>query len=746
MYLISKKLGLVTFAIALVLVASCSYLNAIAASLPTGFTETSITGLTAPTAMAFAPDGRLFVCQQGGQLRVIKNGTLLSTPFVSLTVDSAGERGLLGVAFDPSFPSNNFVYVYYTATTPTAHNRVSRFTANGDVAVGGSEQMILDLNNLSSATNHNGGGIHFGPDGKLYIGVGENANGANAQTLSNLLGKILRVNADGSIPTDNPFFNTAIGNNRAIWALGLRNPFTFGFQPGTGRLFINDVGQSAWEEINDGIAGSNYGWNACEGFCIPTNPNFRDPLFEYGHGNTSTTGCAIVGGAFYNPAVTQFPSDYVGKYFFADLCSGWIRRFDPATNTATDFASGTSSLVDIQVDDDGSLYYLEQNSGTVFHVQYTPGVANAFQFSMANYSVNESGPSATITVTRTGDTSSPATVDFSTSNGTATDQGDYTTGTGTLNFAAGATSGTFSILIADDVYVEGNETVNIMLSNPGGGPVLGTLSTAALTIIDNDSTTPTNNPADCAQFFVRQHYSDLLDRVPDQSGLDYWTQQINQCGTDQVCIRQRRIGVSGAFFIENEFQQTGGYIYRIYKAAFGSLPGAPNRANVTYSQFISDRGRVVGGAQLDQSKTDFANAFVQRSAFIALYPNNMTAGQYVDALNAKTGNSLTPTVRDTLVNGLTGETETRGSVMQKIAENATFIDLEYNSSFVLSEYFDYLRRDPDQGGYDFWLNQVNRFLVRDPGIARAMVCSFITSLEYQQRFSPVSTHDNGECQ
>src|SRR5258705_13099950 len=197
MYLISKKLGLVTFALALVIVASCSYLNAIAASLPTGFTETSITGLTAPTAMAFAPDGRLFVCQQGGQLRVIKNGSLLSAPFISLTVDSAGERGLLGVALDPSFPSNNFVYVYYTATTPTIHNRVSRFTANGDVAVGGSEQVILDLNTLSSATNHNGGGIHFGPDGKLYIGAGENASGAKAQTLSNLLGKILRVNADG---------------------------------------------------------------------------------------------------------------------------------------------------------------------------------------------------------------------------------------------------------------------------------------------------------------------------------------------------------------------------------------------------------------------------------------------------------------------------------------------------------------------------------------------------------------------
>src|SRR5947209_11783171 len=263
-------------------------------------------GLSGPTAMDFAPDGRLFVCLQGGNLRVIKNGGLLATPFLTLTVDSSGERGLLGVTFDPNFASNNFVYVYYTVPGSPAHNRVSRFTANGDVALGGSELVLLNLDNLSSATNHNGGAIHFGPDGNLYIAVGENANGANSQTLSNLLGKVLRINADGTIPTDNPFYNTATGNNRAIWALGLRNPFTFAFQPGTTRLFINDVGQSTWEEINDGIAGSNYGWPTTEG--PTTNPAFRGPIYFYGHGTSDTTGCAIVGGAFYNPPIPQFPS------------------------------------------------------------------------------------------------------------------------------------------------------------------------------------------------------------------------------------------------------------------------------------------------------------------------------------------------------------------------------------------------------------------------------------------------------
>ena len=134
------------------------------------------------TAMEFAPDGRLFVAQQSGKLRVVQNGTLLATPFLTVAVNSSGERGLLGVAFDPNFATNHFVYVYYTATTPTIHNRVSRFTANGNVAVAGSQVVLLNLNTLSSATNHNGGALHFGNDGKLYVAVGDNAKGSNAQT------------------------------------------------------------------------------------------------------------------------------------------------------------------------------------------------------------------------------------------------------------------------------------------------------------------------------------------------------------------------------------------------------------------------------------------------------------------------------------------------------------------------------------------------------------------------------------
>lgn len=355
-------------AIFLVVSVSAAY----GATLPAGFIETQISGLSNPTAMEIAPDGRIFVCLQEGSLRVIKNGALLATPFLTLSVDPSGERGLLGIAFDPNFASNNFLYLYYTVPATPRHNRVSRFTANGDVVVPGSEVIIWELDNLTSATNHNGGAIHFGPDGKLYIAVGENATPSNAQTLSNQLGKVLRINSDKTIPADNPFFNTAVGNNRSIWALGLRNPFTFAFQPGTGRLFINDVGQSAWEEINDGIAGSNYGWPNTEGFT--SNPAFRSPLFAYGHGGDATTGCAIAGGAFYNPTTVQFPSSFVGKYFFADLCSGWIRVFDPATATASGFATNISQPVDLKVTPDGSLYYLARGSASLFKVQFTDPV------------------------------------------------------------------------------------------------------------------------------------------------------------------------------------------------------------------------------------------------------------------------------------------------------------------------------------------------------------------------------------
>lgn len=369
-----------------------------AQTFPEGFQATVIaSGIENPSAMTFAPDGRLFVCEQTGRLRVIKNDILLSQPFLQVTVSSTGERGLLGIAFDPDFDSTQHVYIYYTATTPTIHNRISRFTANGDTALAGSEVIIFELNTLGGASNHNGGAIHFGPDGKLYIATGDNANGNNAQSLNNLFGKILRINRDGTIPSDNPFDTTAVGSNRAIWALGLRNPFTFSFQPDSARMFINDVGESDWEEINVGSAGANYGWPLTEGYT--NNPEFKSPLYAYQH---DSGACAITGGAFYNPAVPQFPASYVGGYFFMDFCTGWLRVLHPPDSSTRSFGTGTSLPVDIKISSTGSLYYLQRGGGgRVVRVDFTGNFAPSVAIHPANVLVSVDTP-ATFSVLATG--------------------------------------------------------------------------------------------------------------------------------------------------------------------------------------------------------------------------------------------------------------------------------------------------------------------------------------------------------
>ncbi|MEO8057945.1 MAG: PQQ-dependent sugar dehydrogenase [Burkholderiales bacterium] len=342
--------------------------------VPAGFTrnETWVTGLSNATAFAQAPDGRFFVAQQGGALRVVKAGALLTAPMLNLTVDSNGERGLIGVTLHPNFASNGFVYVYYTTAANGTHNRVSRFTASGDTA--GGEQILFDLPGLSSATNHNGGAMHFGVDGKLYVAVGDNANSANAPLLTSVFGKMLRLNDDGTIPADNPYFATQNGQNRAIWAYGLRNPFTFAVQPGTGRIHINDVGQGTWEEVNLGVQGANYGWPASEG---PDNvtAGVTGPLFTYKHSAATPvagsgpggffTGFAIAGGAFY-PDAAPFPPAYRNSYYFADYVSRFVARYDWVNNAAYAFATVSGEPVDLLSGADGALYLLTRSGITRF--------------------------------------------------------------------------------------------------------------------------------------------------------------------------------------------------------------------------------------------------------------------------------------------------------------------------------------------------------------------------------------------
>jgi len=310
--------------------------------------------------MEFLPDGRLLMTEQSGQILMVKNGKVETTPFATLSdTDDYYERGLLGVTVDPNFAQNHYVYAYYTTLNPVSHNRIVRFTANSDVADPSSEKDIFDLPAVGSAIWHMGGAIHFGPDGKLYVSVGDYQKPTSAQDLSVLTGKILRINSDGSIPSDDPFYATQSGDSRAIWAYGLRNPFTTAFQPGTGVFYINNVGENTWETLYQGKAGANYGWPTVEG--PRTGTQFAQPIYLYQH--TSAGGC-IVGGGFYDAVTQQFPATYAHQYFFGDFAQGWLKTLNPTTHAVGNFATGYSFPTAVRVGPDGGIWVLTRGGPT----------------------------------------------------------------------------------------------------------------------------------------------------------------------------------------------------------------------------------------------------------------------------------------------------------------------------------------------------------------------------------------------
>lgn len=348
----------------------------LAAELPPGFRETLLTDqLKDPTRIRFAPDGRLFILEQGGTVRILKKGVLLSNPALQLEVDSRGEHGLLGIEFDPNFESNHWVYIYYSALAPEVHNRISRFEVREDEILKDSETILIDLPPTGSSIFHSAGDIRIHRDGKMYIGVGDNANRRNAQNLTNPFGKILRFNRDGTIPEDNPFYSSTTGIGRAIWAYGFRNPFSFQFQQGTDRLFINDVGAETWEEINEGQIGGNYGWPLSEG------PSERQdlipPIYAYHHGplGSEDEGCAITGGTFYphleSGQSQAFPNQFQGQYFFFDYCNAWIKTLNPLDHTVATFGKGLApNPVGLIASNDGSLYYLSRWNHGLYSIHF----------------------------------------------------------------------------------------------------------------------------------------------------------------------------------------------------------------------------------------------------------------------------------------------------------------------------------------------------------------------------------------
>ena len=399
------------------------------------------------------------------------------------------------------------------------------------------------------------------------------------------------------------------------------------------------------------------------------------------------------------------------------------------------------------------------------------GAAPTVQFSASNFTVSEGAGVATVTLTRSGTTTNSSSVSYATSdiagsqgcsvfNGYASSRCDYLTTIGTASFAPNETSKTLTIPIIDDSYAEGNEFFTITLSNPGGA-TLGATATASVTIVDNDTATGAN-PIDQAGFFVTEHYYDFLNRQPDASGLAFWTNEINSCGSDQACIQLKRINVSAAYFLSIEFQQTGYLVERIYKTAFGSASGASTLGGahqlpvpiVRFNEFLPDTQQIGQGVvvnvgnwqqQLESNKQSFALDFVQRSRFATAYSTNLTPVQFVDQLFNNAGVTPAASDRNAAIAEFgsatnTGDTAARGRALRDVAENALLNTNEFNRAFVLMQFFGYLRRDPNSGqdtdytGYDFWLAKLNQF--NGNFVNAEMVKAFITSTEYRQRFGP----------
>jgi hypothetical protein len=470
-------------------------------------------------------------------------------------------------------------------------------------------------------------------------------------------------------------------------------------------------------------------------------------------------------------------------YSTADITAAAGQDYVATSGTLTFNEGETSKSFDIPINDDAitegdeTFIVRLRNASSVDSL----GAANALivtiqdhdtvpVLSINDINVNESAGKLVLTVSLSAATGRPVSVDYATADnaaaqhcnvfdGHASSRCDYITAIGTLDFAARNASREITVLLIDDSYAEGSETFTVTLSNPSGA-VLG--SPAATVTINDNGDTNGANPIDQAGFFVRQHYLDFLNREPDASGLDFWTHQITDCGSDQACTELRRINVSAAFFLSIEFQGTGYLVERLYKSAYGDADGMSTIGGnhqlpvpiIRFSEFLPDtqqigQGVIVGQAGwetvLENNKQAFSAEFVQRSRFTNAYPLTMTSEQFVDALFMNTGVTPSAAERTAAIDefaeaGNTTDTAARGRALRRVAENSTFMQQEFNRAFVLMQYFGYLRRNPndpqdtDYSGYDFWLTKLNEF--NGNFVNADMVKAFIVSGEYRGRFGP----------
>jgi glucose/arabinose dehydrogenase len=513
----------------------------VTAAVPASFTDTALFNVAAPTAIAFTPDGRMLIATQGGQLRVANaQGQLQPNAAVGVPqVCTNSERGLLGVAVDPQFATNKFVYLYYTTSaTGACRNRVSRWILS-DANQATNETILIDRIH-STAGNHNAGDLNFGTDGNLYVSVGDggcdyatptNCAGVNdaARDHHVLLGKILRIDRDGAIPAGNPFTgagtgrcnvtgSTTAGNwCQETWAWGLRNPYRFAFDPNSpDRVYINDVGQGLREEIDNGVAGADYGWNIREGTCAnpalgpsncgsPPPAGMTNPVFDYGRSD----GCVSITGGAFVPNDAGWPAAYLGKYLFADYGCGKIFRLDPSGSTfvRTDFATGLGS---------GSATHLEFGPFAGGQALYYTTYAGGGQVRRVSFTAANTPPNASLAANPSSGPA-PLSVAFNGSASSDPDAGD-TIVNYEWTFGDGSAVANTSTPTTSHTYAAGNWTASLRVTDNRGG-----VSAPATVLISAGNSPPTaviDSPPNNTTFAVGQtvtvtgHATDPQDQNP----------------------------------------------------------------------------------------------------------------------------------------------------------------------------------------------------------------------------------------
>ncbi|HEV2802221.1 MAG TPA: PQQ-dependent sugar dehydrogenase [Pyrinomonadaceae bacterium] len=815
-------------------------------------------GLNQPTGLAI--DHRGFFVLEKATGKVIRNDFVLTPGTVlDLAVNSASERGLLGIALHPQFPANPRVYLFWTESSTGADtsnpdevsllgNRVDSFIWDGAKLT--HERNLIRLRALQqdagqpSRGNHNGGIIRFGHDGKLYIVMGDNGRRGLLQNLpfgpsvspqgptvaddqfggpepddAHLAGVILRLNDDGTTPNDNPFFNAqtnltgeAAANLKKVFAYGIRNSFGMAFDPVSGQLWTQENGDDSFDEINRVVPGFNGGWIQLMGPSarvaefkaielgrsgglqqlrwpperIADTPAeararlaqlpgaiYTEPEFSWKYA-VAPSSLGFVAGRALGPQnegaliVGASRTTLAGGYLFrfklasdrrklslsdarlaVDLVADNADKFDATESESLLFGRDFGITTDIQTDSLGNLYVVSLSDGAIYIISPKP---NTVQFSTEQIQVTETNASIAVEVTRSGDTSGTAAVEYHTVDdpaavpcdpsvrqpngepypqGTAYARCDYATVAGTLTFAPGEMTKTFTVPLIDDAHAEPNETFQLELGDPAGA----TSSTPSaprttVTIIDNDSANAPNPIYESFRtpFFVRQQYLDFLSREPDPAGLAAWLRVLRECSDVNNNPACDRITVSSSFFRSIEFQLKGYFVYLFYKVSLGRIP--------RYAEIIPDMASVTGATaeEVFAKRDAFANNWLTRTEFKTLYPETLTPTAYVDRLLQTAGVTLSgTTTRETLIADLQAGRRTRAEVLRAIVEHPSVEAKEFNEAFVAMQYFGYLRRDPDPEGYRNWLN----YLKANPNDFRTMVRGFLYSTEYFLRFGKV---------